>query len=600
MKSVFLILTVIVYGQAFACDKKIDPSKVILFIDTNTSEPEIDRAEKAACARGEKLIIVPENFKMYKKIIDDHSKAEKELDSCIKKNGRDKCEAAQEKASKTYNDLEEFNQKKGLLPDQTEKALEEIRNTGGKIQTMIISGHDGGGKFGGLKGSFDKNDMKQLMDQFSDINEVKSLLLLGCYTGVQKEILDWKSIFPQIALIGGYDGSAPLAHIPAGHQYLTDLLMKGQSMIEEAKKKNINDYAKKNLSTLLNLNAAVYLQCGDDNNFYYSAKSRDLGFNQFNMKACENITKLKEIEAALAKYNNGDSEPPKDTAQGDLRKIYNDARALEHCFESKNINVDVSRVFNLLFYNGVKQSFAHFYKTDLKEAEDVLKSLDYQALKDAILADLSKNESDRATLIYDQKRMEENLPLYIEAKKKEAEETQRKKEATFAFLSKEAKSAISMGDQIDFMKLQSLNPKDTAALNEYQKQIYAAFTAKAEYEGLAKNPEGSLNSMKLRASAQEKKISALKGFVAGLTGKKEDLKKVWIPTQENLLKKTRKEFLENQHVLSYALSLKGLSEEQKNSLYKAHNAAQTHLVYFQNPFSWHEYNGRKVDNPFDN
>ncbi|RPJ73234.1 MAG: hypothetical protein EHM20_12580 [Alphaproteobacteria bacterium] len=66
MKKLFFILIVLASPLINAeCNKKIDPKKVIIFIDTNTATPEIEKAEAGACARGERLVVIPKNHKEY-------------------------------------------------------------------------------------------------------------------------------------------------------------------------------------------------------------------------------------------------------------------------------------------------------------------------------------------------------------------------------------------------------------------------------------------------------------------------------------------------------------------------------------------------------
>jgi hypothetical protein len=67
MKQLILLGLILLptFANAQECKTKVDPSKIVLFIDTNKGDLEIETVQKAACARGERLVIVPKNYKEY-------------------------------------------------------------------------------------------------------------------------------------------------------------------------------------------------------------------------------------------------------------------------------------------------------------------------------------------------------------------------------------------------------------------------------------------------------------------------------------------------------------------------------------------------------
>ena len=358
-----------------ACPHQVDPNKVMLFVDTNNSEPEIATTIKAACARGERLVIVPKNHKEFAKYNDDVEKKTKTFVQLgCKKKSNPKCKAAWSALDAAFVSRDSFQKSQPNITESVKNSLNEIKESKAKLQQVSISGHNGGGSFGGKKGSFSRQSLSQIMSDFKDMNEVKSILLLGCYTGTKHEVIEWKNIFPDARIIAGYDEKAPLADRPPGHQYISDILLKEKGLITSADQKRLNTFVQENLNGLHSLNAAVYLQCSnpaDPREYYYSSKiSRS--FEPMDSKECEK--KKEEIEKILSqtnKYLSGDLEPPLNT-DGELRKIYNQARALEHCNNLNGIQMNLSQIFNLLFYEGVKQSFSTFYKDDLQTVEQYL------------------------------------------------------------------------------------------------------------------------------------------------------------------------------------------------------------------------------------
>ena len=67
---------------------------------------------------------------------------------------------------------------------------------------------------------------------------------------------------------------------------------------------------------------------------------------------------------------------------------------------------------------------------------------------------------------------------------------------------------------------------------------------------------------------------------------------IWIPTKENLAKKTRKETLDNIHNIDKAISTNLLDSKQAGALKWVAQKTADHLQYFDNPFSWHEVTSR--------
>jgi hypothetical protein len=149
------------------------------------------------------------------------------------------CQAAMKELTNVHKAFTSFQSSQVDYKTQIHEALKEIKDSQGKLQNVSISGHDGGGEFSGFKSNINRNELQNIMSKYKDINEVSSLLLLGCYTGTQKEVIEWKSIFPKAKVIAGHDGSAPLADRPQGHQYIADILTKEKQLSKQAEEKKI-------------------------------------------------------------------------------------------------------------------------------------------------------------------------------------------------------------------------------------------------------------------------------------------------------------------------------------------------------------------------
>ena len=595
MKKIFLAVGCLVSLPLWAqspCNKKIDPSKVMLFVDTNNSELEIETSRKAACERGEHLMVVPKNYKEYGKYTGPFNEATKRLERCTKKKSgscTNEINALQEATAK----MNKFVDSQPSFDKGIREALDEIKSKNGKLQVFTISGHDGGGSFGGNKGGFGRQELQDVMSDYKDINETSSVLLLGCYTGVQKEIYAWKNIFPKAKIIAGYDGSAPLADRPQGHQYLSDILLKEKQLLSQSDEKKLVNYTKSNFQALNQLHAAMYLNCADDNEFYYGNDGSRKTFKRMNMKECQE--KKHEVEAIaqeFQKYDSGELEPPLNT-QGALRQLYNKARRLEHCVEQLQVDLDVNAVFNLLFYQGVKENFASYYKDDLEEAEDIFKDINLQSMTEAMDQSI-KNSED-----------------YLEVQKAALEKAEKDPESLVAESQKSADEAKAELDKLlndpaySHLKNmvdangnyigQSLNPSpaDQEKLTKLMGATSLYFYKNQNARYTRENLNQVINQMKesvqfSEASLDRQRLSqqSIKDSVA------KNGVPIWIPNKENLTKKTRKEMLQNIHNMNSLLSAHTLSDKQKKVVQWL-NAVQTnHLQHFQNPFSWHEYTGQ--------
>lgn len=571
MKYLFVVLLFVVpLAVQAVCSNKIDPSKVIIFVDTNQSELEIATAEKSACARGEKFVSIPKDYPIV-----ETKKPSSFMGMMIKSS----------------------------MKLSTKAALDDIRKSGGKLKSFIVSGHDGGGHFAGEKGRLTSQELLELMQEYKDVNDVSSALLLGCYTGVQKEIMKWRGIFPKIQLIGGYDGSAPLADRPQGHQYITELLTKESQLTSQADQKRLQNFTNANLRSLSGLNAAVFIQCDEtlrEEGYYFSSKHREDGFAKMDTKKCLDEAVISKLIADHAKYANGEVEPPKDTVNGEMRSIYNQARSLEHCLEITGKGVNASEAFNLLFYEGVKRNFSEFYKDDLVKVSEEFSKLDANEMIKAILeknAAMEKKIKDAEEEVF----LLNTPDLYL---KKIAEDLLNIKKEKEALLNlpefANFKTALTPDGQLDPTKMHLIRPAD---FDSYMK-FNVVNNKENDLKNLASKKDNDLATALAEVKANKEQIIKLtksdvdsnRSIVNELKTNPDFTKNLWVPNTENLTNKTRKELLLNVNQLNKVLSMPGLSSKQRSVLTWTNSILNRHLIHFRNPFSWHEYVG-KVEAP---
>lgn len=594
--SVLLIAGALSFSvSGLACSKKIDDSKVMLFVDTNYSDKEIVVAQKAACSRGERLVVVPKEYKSYTRIIQKYEQAQKVAERCYSKSSN--CSKQEQDLEVVTTELHNLNTARPSLNQELKSQLTELRNQKAQIENFTISGHDGGGTFGGYKGSFNRQELLALMEEYPEVNAVKAVMLLGCYTGVQKEIMEWKAIFPDAKLIGGYDGSAPLSDRPLGHYYLEDLLLKEKDFLKQTDAKRVNEYALKNIRGLNELNAAIYLDPQCDEDYYFASKNRGDKFRSFNSKQCqEKKAELEKMSERYHLYYSGEIEPPQNSSTGELRNMYDTARSLEHCIELNNTPLNVSNLFNLRFYEAVKSNFANYYKDDLKMAEEYINSIDPKEVEKAYLkaieadeAELRKQEETLALLQNEPEKYFQKKEEQLTKVKNELEELL--KDAGF----KAVYDRFQLGSENPNLNLTVNSPEESKKLDKLWQMSSAVNYLKADIRYEKENNFAAIAVKKQYIEGNQHRMTKRKLELDELRKNPESLKKVWIPTQKNLTKKSRKETLENIHNIHKMMSLPGLTDRQSGTLSWVANVSSEHLQQFQNPFSWHEYTGRTED-----
>lgn len=606
IKFIFITSSFLIASVAGAqCQNKINPLKVNLFVDTNHSEPEIRVAQEAACLRGEAFEVIPQNYQSYKPLI---KKAEynraiyRKCEEMNKGSGlthqadKDPCLAQYKNYQTSLDELTNFKAKQVPLKDQFEKRMIELKANQMKITSMSISGHDGGGHFGGDKGSLSRSEVGEIINKYPELNEVQSLLLLGCYTGVTKEVNNWRSIFPKVKLIGGYDGQAPLSHLPQGHDYIKDILLSENRMLTLKNDKTVDADLKRMLAGIENLRAAVWVDpfCSDDDKGFYYASLGDRKFHKLEPNACDNAVKeINLIAQDFEKYNSGELEPPKETGQGTpLRRIYEKIRSHEHCLEyviensDRHLGINDSAVFNLLFWHGVKQNFAEYYEDDMKKAQEILNNIDLEKIikkTEELIEGITAKSLETQKILEEFKNYPEKVKVKIQSEYNALDVKIRDFEAS------------EQGQKIVSTPENHLNPDELILFNNYQQNIRKR--KNLEYN-LVDIEDGNY-STSLREDIQYQN-SRVEDFEAKLSSLKNDpsaFKKTFAPTKAVIGNKSRKEILENVHTSYKFLDLPGLSPREKAALSFIGRISDTHFRFYENPFSWHEYTGDKPEPP---
>ncbi len=524
-----------------ACPKGSESGKTIIFLDLNNNPREIESTKRAACRRGESVIVLPEKGSNF--------------------------------------DINSLDRLLGTL---------ERANV--SVNSFVISGHDGGGQFGGSNGFFSKVMLSELMQDHPQVQEsVSSVLLLGCYTGVKQEIFDWKQILPNANLIAGYEGQAPLGDKPAGHSYIEGVLLREKEMNEAKNKAQLERVLRGGIKHITSISAAMYVHP----KFCAPGTEHESGFYFRPLKGRESLQdlvtqeclKIKESEGPLMRdrfmsYYRGEKEIPKQTHGTELRSLYNFFREKGHCFEGDRNYPSPDKVLFTLFFDGVKQNYAHFFERQLEEFSE-----DFNNLKNSFEERFLKY-ADRKKLLIEvlKERAGKSERTYTEELEAVADEYQ---QVATELASKYQRQFGLYGREDD---LSNLTPEDLEkyqrmqALSEYNKFLYQA-SFMQQTRGFT--DEITPDALNLAAQKYQSFLDQRQAYQDKLG---ELFTKFEPPSKEFIEKSSRAEILAKAHELSKFQQLEFFNENVPSSMQVSYTMNESLVNLNCLPFEWHEFN----------
>ncbi|QLY24535.1 hypothetical protein HW988_13870 [Bdellovibrio sp. KM01] len=362
----------------------------ILFVDVNNSPKEIEAAQKAAIARHEKLIVIPDPQKQtaqdkeLRRQIDQATNNARTI--CNKSPGKDCGDAIQARTNLVEKQMKSPNY---VSSENLSSQLAVLKKNGSKLSSVIISGHDGNGHFGGSQGLLNDKDIAEAFAQNAPVgDEVRSMMLWGCYTANIGSLTSyWKKTLPNVELIAGYDGIAPLGDKPANWDYLSDVLIK-EKKLTAIKDANELKKALQGLDGTNLLNASL---CVDDN----------FASNKFalNLKDAKKLCAgtLEAVKPAYECYLKAEDQkcanPPKNTGNSELRTAYNKLQDSRHCAEihEGQLAPDTPSpdiLIRLIHFQNVKDNLTRVYPQLFSRYNELVNQLNMP--KEMLWGDISK------------------------------------------------------------------------------------------------------------------------------------------------------------------------------------------------------------------
>ncbi len=379
----------------------------VLFLDLNNNPMEIEAARSAISRRNraenlqEQLIVYPPE--MPANVRSNLNRLNRERDAATQRpnfcDTRDCQQQANQILSNLYSEIEGISGPYTYNEEKFRELLASQVSAGRTFSSVIASGHDGTGNISGTRGTISDTTLAASLGAFPTLaNSIRTLHLWGCYTTAPGSLLtNWKKHFPNIALITGFQGLAPLGHRPAGHEYLRGVLERENEMLAST------DAIK--LQRLLNGISSVHLLDDPAINRCDQLIQTDSTVNLREMlHSCESKkTEFEERKKVFDCYfratEEGCENPPSNTSASDLRSFYRylydsiGACSVLPGFDEMSRTANTEQTLRLIFFREVTKNFQRLFGSTLAEVDLELEKLGAPpVLRFSGLQDLSRQD----------------------------------------------------------------------------------------------------------------------------------------------------------------------------------------------------------------
>ncbi|NQZ01250.1 MAG: hypothetical protein HRT45_11345, partial [Bdellovibrionales bacterium] len=274
--------------------------------------------------------------------------------------------------------------------------------TGVDVSSIVLSGHQADRAYFGVSGGVTQDQMEEIFSnpEFADHNEsVLSMVLPACYScTIGTSSIEWSDAFPNREFTFGYNPLAPLGHVPAGQNYIYEML-KGEAELraefQSTGSPDMNNLGSVSqlLRTMMPSGVADRATVCIGGAHVEDSICDEVYFQDGEARCIELETECRRVYAELQalapiyeSYNRGErvegaptgvdySNPPTQTSRSRLRTFYNLVNDYINCgmaeddegnplFESEGVPA-ASAVVSLIFFQKVMDNFLDVYSDDL-------------------------------------------------------------------------------------------------------------------------------------------------------------------------------------------------------------------------------------------
>ena len=394
MKKIFLGLALTLsFADAFACPAA-NPQKVVLFVDTNGSALEAEKAAQAACRRGDTFVILPAPVANIRRVRDAQVAFDRARTASFR--CQTNCDAINRQVTAASASLTLARQSVPPMSAQIlNTKLRELAGRNVAVRSIVASGHDGGGVIHGNNGEVNKYDiirgMKSAYQGKPDLlRQWSSVLMWGCFTATPSESAVWRSEVPSLRALAGFDGIGPSNEREASRDVLADFLVK-EHRICEARDQNELRNLVASVEDIQHTSAGMFLRQCNGAEYYYARRDSGTVFGRFNQVAgCAAVREvLTQYRNELAKYHEGTMEPPADGVDSPLRQMYTQLRQNAQCIPAGDTLLDPNNVGLMRFWGPYKRNVAQYFNPQTTQAVGELNRL--EGVVDKVLEEVAGN-----------------------------------------------------------------------------------------------------------------------------------------------------------------------------------------------------------------
>lgn len=444
-----------------------------------------------------------------------------------------------------------------------------------KYESVIISGHDGSGQYSGTKGSINRDEIIQIIKSNDYAKEnVDSLMLLGCFTGVRREMNLWKGALPNVKLISGYEGAAPLGHRPAGHSFIEDIMEKTEEIVSQTKSSEVERLLSKQIRNMEQLSAAIYVEArmcsindnviGEGNEYYYRPQQHgDEEFVLFRDRKCKEVSDhfFGEKFPIYQQYFDGEKPIPSSIAGTELREIYHYIMKNIDCFE-ETIE-ETNSALMLLFFHEFKKNAANYYADFFADIKMTLESYQSKPIRESyndLLDELKMNQMKVENII--------NNPIILLNKLNLKKDEIQKKMVDLQLTSAE-KEMVRRAFESNSYNPVEIDPARMQLISKYAQFYWDLTKIKGiTIDKIKENAKQKLEYIKSNISSAESQLNMndeeLKSTHSYYL---ERLKSIKFPTKDNIHEFSRKDIVELNHNIN-GVYLPFIKQKDQSKLYQ--------------------------------
>lgn len=352
----------------------------VLFVDLNNSQEEIRAAQQAARLRGEKLVVIPQVTERARLAIESLSQRTETLAARIHKECQTAaCSDLLSEHQKAVSELSALTKEHRLDSESLARGLKLAEQSKTQFSSVVISGHDGNGKFTGVLGTLESSSLEEAFAKAPNASRnVQSVLLWGCYTTTLGSLDGhWKKVFPNVSVFAGFDGRGPAKNRPANHTYLEDFLKVDRELSQAADKERVQSLVK----AIRGFDQTKSSICVGD---WMATPGGVKGLSALRglcQLSAEDQKLIDQYHCFREARTQECENPPIKTDRSVLRDLYNRLQERSHCYEvwaQSGEHQDVpepQNVLSLLFFNNIKLNLAALHREQLVGLDSLLEKM---------------------------------------------------------------------------------------------------------------------------------------------------------------------------------------------------------------------------------